>query len=246
MTEQDEQASRWDLWADQDVKTYGAKDPQTAATFLAKLSGPAGALELGAGIGLVARALAAHGVPVTALDISPEMCARIDTSRGDVAVTTVVGDMADIPVCGPFDLIYATTSTFYSLLSQQRQLSCLSNSARLLTPHGKIVLELFAPLRQGAVTHRQNLALRAFGEDNVDISATVHDPVSQRITFREIRIAATSMNVLPVEIRYTWPSELDLMARVAGLQLLHRYSGWDGGVFDANSVRHLSVYELML
>ncbi|MEU7822991.1 class I SAM-dependent methyltransferase [Catellatospora sp. NPDC049133] len=243
MSEATEQAAIWDRWAGEDVTTYGVKDPQTAADFLAPFAATGPALELGPGVGLVAMELARRGATVTGLEISPQMAEQIEQSRGDLPVTVQVGDMAAIPDIGPFALIYATNSTMFSLLTQQRQLDCFAGMARVLAPQGRIVLEAFAPHRQGAVTHRQNLALRALGEDLVDLSATIHDPATQRLTFREIRLAADQrVKVLPVETRYIWPSEMDLMARLAGLTLIERFNGYARGAYSADSVRHVSVY----
>lgn len=242
MTGPREAGTAWDRWTDADIRIYGVQKPEPIAAFLAKFAGTR-ALELGPGAGLVAFALAEHGVPVVALDISPNMCNRIEQHCGDRPVTAVVGDMTVIDIDGTFDLVYATTSTIFSLLTQQQQIDCFASMTRVLAPGGTIVLEAFAPLRQGAVVHRQNLALRAFDEDRVDLSATIHEPASQRITFREVRMAdGQPPQVLPVNIRYAWPSELDLMARLAGLTLIDRFGGWDHRPYDANCPRHVSVY----
>lgn len=243
MIERVDRASAWDRWSDADIQTYGVKDPAPIASFLAKVGGGRSALELGPGAGLVAFALADCGIPVVALDISANMCARIERDRGARPVTAVVGDMTTIDIEGSFDVIYATTSTFFSLLSQQEQIDCFASMSRVLAPDGRVVLEAFAPLRQGAVVHRQNLALRAFTDEAVDVSATIHEPATQRITFREVRMThGQPMAVLPVDIRYAWPSEMDLMARLAGLTLLDRFGGWDQRAYDANCPRHVSVY----
>jgi cyclopropane fatty-acyl-phospholipid synthase-like methyltransferase len=242
MTGPHDTAAAWERWTDADIRIYGVQKPEPIAAFLAKYAG-ARALELGPGAGVVAYALAEHGVPVVALDISANMCERIEQHRAGRPVTAVVGDMTVIDVDGTFDLVYSTTSTIFSLLTQQQQIDCFANMARVLAPGGTVALEAFAPLRQGAVVHRQNLALRAFDDDRVDLSATVHDPAAQRITFREVRMTdGQPLTVLPVDIRYAWPSELDLMARLAGLILIDRFGAWDRRPYDANCPRHVSVY----
>lgn len=242
MTGSPDMAAAWDRWTDDDVRIYGVRDPAPIAVFLAGCAGNR-ALELGPGGGVVAFALADRGVPVVALDISPTMCARIERDRGARPVTPVVGDMSVIDVDGSFDLVYSTTSTLFSLVTQQQQIDCFASMARVLAPGGTVVVEAFAPLRQGAVVHRQNVALRAFDDDRVDVSATVHDPATQRVTFREVRMEdGCTLVVLPVDIRYVWPSELDLMARLAGLRLVDRFGGWDRRRYDATCPRHVSVY----
>lgn len=244
MPQQHDQANNWDRWADQDVNTYGAKDPKSPAAFLAGYAtGGSRALELGPGVGTVAKELAAHGIEVVGIDISPQMVARMTAHCAGLPVTAIVGDMADADIPGPFHLVYATTSTIYSLLTQARQRDCFANVAKVLARAGRFVVDAFVPLKQGAVMHRQNVALRALGEDNVDISATIHDPSTQRITFREVRMSGCEgLSVLPVEIRYIHPSEMDLMAALAGLELLERFGDWDRGAFGPGSTRHISVY----
>lgn len=236
-------AAAWDRWTDEDIQAYGIKDPTSAAAFLAKRCGGGRALELGPGAGHVAIALADLGTPVVALDISEKMCARIDHNRGTRPVTAIVGDMTNIDVNGQFDLIYSTTSTIFSLLTQEEQVTCFASMARVLVAGGKAVVQASAPLRRGSVLHRTNLAVRDFGDECLGLSATTHNPATQRVTFREITIAnGQPASVLPVETRYAFPSELDLMARLAGLRLLDRFGGWDERVYDASSVQHVSVY----
>ncbi len=243
MAESEEQAARWDLWASHDDRVFATADPRPAGMFLAKIAAGGHALELGAATGRVAVALAEQGVPVTALDISPEMIRRIEDARGSLPVTARVGDMAEVPVDGAFSLVYATLSTFFGLLTQERQIECFTNVARVLAPDGKFVIEAFVPLRQGIVTRGQQLAIRAMAPGCVDLSATLHDAANQRITFQEIRVDADGLRMLPIEIRYVWPSELDLMARLAGMSLHARYGDWDCGAFSSASLRHISLYE---
>jgi len=239
-----DQAAQWDRWADEDVLTYGVKNPAGAADFLRMCAPTNGrALELGPGVGLVARELAVRGIEVVGLDISPQMVERLTRTCRNLPVTGVVGNMAEINVPGPFDLVYATNSTIYSLLTQEEQLACFTNVAKILNAGGRFVVEAFAPLRQGAVKLRQNLALRALvGDDVVDLSATDHDPATQRLTFREIRIGNDGSKVLPVDIRYIWPSEMNLLAQLAGMHVADRFSGYDGSPYTSDSVRHVSVY----
>jgi SAM-dependent methyltransferase len=242
VSEQHEQAARWDRWAEQDVRVFGTHDPRPATTFLAKLAGGERALELGPGAGQVAMALAEHGIPVTALEISPQMAKHIEQRKGELPVTVQVGDMAEFDVDGQFNLIYTTTSTFYSLLTQQRQIDCFSSVARALTGDGRFVIDAFVPLKVPAVLGSQVVSLRDLTPDLVDLSATKHNPVTQRILFQEVRLESAGMRILPIEIRYAWPSELDLMARLVGLCLVGRYSGWDEQPYGSSSTRHVSVY----
>lgn len=242
MTERDDQEARWNAWAEQDDRVFSTTDPRAASLFLAKLAGGGRALDLGAATGRVALAVAAQGVPVTALDISPAMVQRITEAAENLPVTAQIGDMAEVEVDGVFNVVFTTLSSFFGLLTQERQIACFRNVANVLAPGGYFVIEAFAPLRQAIVTHRQQIAIRDLSTEHVDLSATMHDPATQRITFQEIRFNPDGMRMLPIEIRYAWPSELDLMARLAGLSLRARFCDWEEGRFGPGSSHHVSLY----
>ncbi|MFJ2087537.1 class I SAM-dependent methyltransferase [Micromonospora chokoriensis] len=241
MSEPSDQASRWDAWADDDDALFGVPDPHHAATFLSDLAGSGPVLDLGAGTGRVATAIASHGIPVTALDISPAMVRRLKEVAGELPIDTVIGDMAEPPVDGPYSLVYTTHSTIFSLLTQTRQVACFASAARVLTPNGCFVIDAFIPSGR---TTPSGLAVRALSAAHVDLSITVHDPLHQRMTFQEVRLSNGNLRLLPIEIRYAAPSELDLMAGMAGMALVARYANWDRAELARGSQRHVSVYKL--
>ena len=199
------------------VGAYGLAT-EAAVDVLARLAGEAGtALELGIGTGRVALPLAARGVAVTGIDASARMLARLRAKPGGADVAVTVGDMAEVAVPGPFDLVYVVASTLYCLPDQNRQLTCLSNAAGRLRPGGHLVVEAFIP-----------------------------DPSrferGQRVEARAV--TADGIRLYPVQVRYIWPTELDLMARIAGLTLVRRGGGWSGEAYTAASATHVSVYRL--
>ncbi|GIF76656.1 class I SAM-dependent methyltransferase [Asanoa siamensis] len=219
-------------------------DPTPAVDFLAGLV-PAGgrALELAVGTGRVAVPLAARGVTVDGIEGSAAMVERMRTKPGGVGIHTVVGDMADLAgLDGPYDLAYLVYNTLFNLPTQERQIDCFRNVARVLAPGGRFVVEAFVQ-DLTVFTNGQRVNTRALTEDEVRMEYELHDPVAQTVTYQRVTIDATGRTTLrPLLLRYCWPSELDLMARLAGLRLTARYTDWDRSPFTKDSRRHVSVY----
>ncbi|GIF45935.1 methyltransferase family protein [Asanoa ferruginea] len=219
-------------------------DPGPAVAFLSKLV-PAGGrvLELATGTGRVAIPLAATGVAVDGIEGSIEMVERMRARPGGAEISTVVGDMADLDgLDGPYDLAYLVFNTLFNLTSQERQIDCFRNVARVLAPGGLFVIEAF--VQDLTVFDRgQRVNTRALSEDVVDMEYQLHDPVAQTVTYQRVTIDAAGTTLRPLLLRYAWPSELDLMARLAGLRRAARYSGWDSAPFTKTSNQHVTVYE---
>ncbi|WP_217281379.1 class I SAM-dependent methyltransferase [Kibdelosporangium persicum] len=214
---------------------------QTRATvdFLAGLARGGRALELGVGTGRVALPLAARGIAVHGIDASVKMVDRLRRKAGATPVTTSVGDFGDVAVSGMFDLVYVVFNTFYGLSTQDAQVECFRRVAARLRPGGAFVVEAFVPNHarfdgKGPVT--------ANGADSGRLEVARHDPVRQQVFARQVLHTGDGMRMLPVHMRYVWPAELDLMARVAGLRPTGRYGGWCGEPFMAASSDHVSVY----
>jgi SAM-dependent methyltransferase len=217
-------------------------DPGDCADRLAELAGPGPALELGIGTGRVALPLAARGVEVHGIDASAAMVERLRAKPGGDAVAVTFGDFAGVPVEGRYPLVYVVFNTFFSLLTQDDQVRCFAAVADHLAPGGAFVLTGFVPdptLYRGG----QSLRTTELGLDLVRIDAALHDPVAQRVDFQHVLLGGDGVRLYPGAIRYAWPSELDLMARMAGLSLRERWGGWRREPFDAASTGHVSVYE---
>ena len=217
-------------------------DPAATVEFLAGLV-PVGSrvLELAVGTGRVALPLAARGFAVEGVDGSPAMVERMRAKPGGESIPTVIGDLADVPVTGPFALAYLVFNTLYNLPDQARQVDCFRNVARVLEPGGRFVVECFVqdltafdPAGQ-ATSH--NLS-----EDAVTVEFSVHDPVAQAVTYQYLSFDADGTTLRPLRQRYIWPSEMDLMAQLAGLRPHSRYQDWDRSPFTGASRRHVSVY----
>jgi SAM-dependent methyltransferase len=210
--------------------------------FLAKLAGTGHALDLGPGTGRVALPLARRGIPVTALDISPTVIENISAAAQELPIDLVVGDMADFTLRTTFDVVYSTWSTFFALLTQEEQASCFQCVSAALSPTGSFVVDVFSPINDPGVRSQSTVSVRAAEDDHVDLSYMRHRSVAQRIRFQEVRITASGNRLTPVDIRYAWPSEIDLMARLAGLRLTARYADWSGQPFLSSSYRNIAVY----
>ncbi len=205
-----------------------------------RLADGARVLELGAGTGRLAIPLAAAGLQVVGLDASERMLQRLQAKPGGEAVTTVHADMVAPPVAGPFDCVLIAFNTLFALSTQAEQIACLTACAALLAPRGEVVLDLAVPQPWRLRSDRPS------GEvvgGQVAMEVGDHDPVTQTIRSAKVLITPTDgIRTLPLRMRYAYPPELDLMARIAGLQLVSRAAGWGDEPFDRDSTRHVSVY----
>jgi SAM-dependent methyltransferase len=226
-----------------DRMTAAMPDPVDCVDRLAELAGPGPALELGIGTGRVALTLAARGVEVHGIDASAAMVDRLRAKPGGDAIPVTIGDFADVPVEGGYRLVYAVFNTFFSLLTQDDQVRCFQAVADRLTPDGAFALELFVPdptLHPGG----QSARVRHLDLDLARLDLALHDPVAQRVDFQSVLLAADGVRLLPGSVRYAWPAELDLMARLAGLRLRERWGGWRREPYTGStSSLYVAVYE---
>jgi SAM-dependent methyltransferase len=221
---------------------YSAReDTEGAVEFLAGLGTNGDVLELGIGTGRVALPLAARGINVHGIDASPAMVRRLRAKPGGEDISVTLGDFAEIPVQGKFCLIYVVFSTLFALLTQEAQVKCFQAAAEHLSEGGLFVLETFVP-DLARFDRGQRIDTIAVAVDHVRIDATIHDAVNQRCYVQHVQIEEKGIRLYPVQLRYVWPSELDLMARLAGLELRNRYGGWRNEPFTSASNRHVSVY----
>jgi SAM-dependent methyltransferase len=219
---------------------YAGHDP-AAVSLLAELARDGRALELGIGTGRVALPLAEQGVQVEGIDSSAAMVSKLRARPGGDGLPVTIGDFATIGVEGPFTLIYVVANTFFCLTSQEEQVQCFRSVASHLTPDGIFLIEAFVP-DPTRYTRGQIVQAGRVETDSVVLEVSRHDPVHQQSVSQQIRITESGIELYPVQVRYAWPSELDLMAQLAGLQLLDRWGGWRREPFTAASTRHVSIY----
>ena len=223
-----------------DEETRVAPDP--AVAFLAPLAAGGRALELGIGTGRVALPLAARGVEVHGIDASEAMVAKLRAKPGGRGLAVTIGDLADVGVDGPFDLVFVAVSTLFALVTQDDQARCFANVAAHLTRGGVFVVDAFVPDPR-LFSAGQGLGAHRVEAQEVELVAARHDPVAQRVRSLQIRLTDAGPRLYPMETRYAWPTELDLMARLAGLRLRERVGGWGREPFTERSRAHVSVYE---
>jgi SAM-dependent methyltransferase len=244
MSSFDDPSFTGDNWARRypDADLSDGPDPGPAVAFLAELAGPgARVLELAVGGGRVARPLSRAGVRVEGVEASAEVARRLAASPEGDAIPVVVADMADVPVDGPFDVVYVVWNSLYNLGTQERQVECVRNVARVLRPGGTFVTECFVP---DLAQYDRQVVADDVTEESVALSVYRHEPHRQLLTKQRVTLTEQGIRLLPVRLRYLWPSELDLMARLAGLRLRARYGDWRRTPFGPVSTDHVSVYEL--
>jgi SAM-dependent methyltransferase len=233
----DRWAAIYDEWV-----THVRMDADTAAGFLASLAGGGPALELAIGTGRVALPLKARGVEVHGIDASDAMVAKLREKPGGADIPVTMGDFADVGVDGSYPLIYVPFNTFFGLLKQDDQLRCFRNVASHLTDDGVFVVEAFVP-DTTRFDRGQRLQAMRVDLDETHFEVAVHDPVEQRVTTNILVVKDGAIDQYPVQLRYAYPAELDLMAQLAGMRLRDRFGGWNREPFTAASGAHVSVYE---
>lgn len=214
---------------------------QHAIDTLADLAQNGRALELGIGTGRIALPLSERNVDVHGIDAAPSMISRLRSKPGSERITVTTGSFADIPVDGEFALVYVVFNTFFALPSQEEQVRCFRNVAAHLSPDGSFVIEAFVPNMARFTGGQVNWATRVT-EDLVELDVGRHDQATQRVVSQKVVITDGNVRLYPVQIRYAWPSELDLMAQLAGLQLRERWSNWNREPFTSESGKHISIY----
>ena len=207
---------------------------------LVGLAGDGRALELASGTGRVALPLSARGVEVHGIELSRPMVDQMLAKPGAERVAVTIGDMATTRVAGTFRLVYLVFNTIGNLLTQDEQVACFANAAAHLEPGGCFVVELVVPeLRRLAPGERHVL----FAAEAHHLGVDEYDVVDQRLVSHHHWIDdAGGVTRTSTPQRYAWPAELDLMARLAGLQLRHRWGDWDRRPFTADSPSHVSVW----
>lgn len=199
--------------------------------FLLPLAG-GGALELAIGTGRIAVPLAARGVGVAGIDLSPDMVARLRRKTSEIPVA--IGDYATTRVDGTFSLAYIVFNSISNQTTQEGQVATFANAAAHLEPGGWFVVEVGVPNRQ---------ALEVFDLSDTHVGVDEFDAATQRAVSHHFTLVDGRWERLSMPFRSVSPAELDLMARLAGLELCERWGGWDRSPFTAESTKHVSVWK---
>ncbi|QSB13271.1 class I SAM-dependent methyltransferase [Natronosporangium hydrolyticum] len=209
---------------------------------LAELAGDGRALEFAVGTGRVAVPLAARGVPVNGIELSPSMVEQLRTKADEATIPVVVGDMATETAPGQYTLVYLVYNTISNLLTQAEQVACFRNAARHLLPGGRFVIELGVPELRKLPPGQQAVV---FGSAPGYIGLDTYDVLRQHLVSHHFRLdESRRARLFRSRHRYVWPAELDLMAQLAGFELERRDADWAGAEFTAESPSHVSIYRL--
>lgn len=209
---------------------------------LVELAGPGPVLELGVGTGRLALPLAERGLEVHGIDNSPAMLEELAAKPGGDRVQVTVGDFAEVGVEGRFPLVFVAANTLFLLPTQEQQVRCFQTVAEHLSDGGVFVVDVFVP-DLSLYDHDQSVRLQRLSVDGVVLTVAQHDLVAQQIQAQQILLGADRVRLVPSVLRYAWPAELDLMARLAGMRLRERWGGWRREPFTAASRAHVSLYE---
>jgi SAM-dependent methyltransferase len=225
---------------DESADVFGPGGVAATVEVLARLAGSGRALELGVGTGRIALPLAARGVPVHGIDLSRAMVGRLRAKPGGDAIGVSIGDFASTRVDGTFRLVYLVFNTIMNLTSQAAQVACFRTAAAHLEPGGCFVIEVRVPELRRLPPGQTVLPWHVSPDRSVFYS---YDTVTQAMQGHYIEFTDGRGEYSSIPFRYVWPSELDLMAELAGLARQDRWAGWAGEPFTSDSTTHVSVWQ---
>ena len=225
---------------DADAERFDPAAVDPVIDVLVELAAGGRALELGIGTGRIALPLAQRGVPVHGIDLSKAMVARLRAKPGGEGIGVTIGDFAATTVDGSFSLAYLVCNTIMNLTTQAAQVACFRNVAAHLQPGGRFVIDVGIPQLQrlppGETFQVFSGSENYWGIDEYDVA-------TQGLRSHHLEVVDGRLERISMPFRYVWPAELDLMARLAGMTLRERWSGWKREPFTNESRKHVSVWE---
>jgi SAM-dependent methyltransferase len=219
---------------DDDARMFDPAVVDPTVDVLAELAGDGAALEFAIGTGRIALPLAQRGVPVHGIDLSEAMVARLLAKPGAEEIRVTIGDFATTRVEGAFSLVYLVFNTIGNLTTQDAQVACFENAAAHLVPGGCFVIEVGVP---------GSGPLEVFDLDDTHVGVDEYDAATQRLVSHHFSLVDDRWERRSIPFRSVGPGELDLMARLAGMTLRERWSGWKREPFTGESTKHVSVWE---
>ncbi len=231
-----------DLNADEYDALHNPGTTEDSVELISELAGKGDILELAIGTGRMAFPLAERGHKVSGFDASPAMLDILKSKPGGESIQTWVADMASFDLGRQFDFAFLVFNTLYNLTTQEDQVRCFQQVAQHLKPGGHFLVEAFMPSRE-QFENDQAVRTKHVGFDRVWLEAVQHDAVKQSLNYQRIRIGPEGTQLKPLPMRYVWPSELDLMARLAGLTPIARWGGWQKQPLASSSPFYVIVYQ---
>lgn len=214
-------------------------DEEAAVAALAELAGTKTALEFAIGTGRIALPLAKRGVRVDGIELSPDMVARLRTRPGGRDLDVRIGDMSTTSTGRTYPLVYLVFNTIFNLLTQDDQIRCFENAARHLDDDGVVLIEAAVP--SAWLPSNQYVNAERVEAGGVVLDVCRYDPATQVLDENHVRLDPNGVHLGPISCRLAWPTELDLMARLAGMRLLNRWGGWEREPYTGQG-KHVSVY----
>ncbi|MEO6125753.1 MAG: class I SAM-dependent methyltransferase [Ilumatobacteraceae bacterium] len=211
---------------------------------LADLAGDGSSVEFAIGTGRIAIPLAARGVRVHGIELSRAMAARLASKPGAEVIDVTIGDITVTRIEGEFSLAYLVFNTINNLTTQAAQVDCFRNAAAHLSPGGRFVVEVGVPALRRMPPGQDIVPFTACADDagNGTVGFDRYDVVTQQFSSHHVSVTNGAGRYRAIPFRYVWPSELDLMATIAGLELEHRWQDWARTLFTADSDKHVSVW----
>lgn len=235
-------AAYGEAWSRDYDRLYESRDdPAVVVAALGRLLAGRSLLELGIGTGRLAIPLHDAGWRVAGVEASSAMVDELRRRTGERNIEVHPGDIRSFSIEERFDVVLIAFSTLFLLPDQQSQLECLSHAVAHLVDGGVVVVEAFVPDHTRWADGKR-LALSRWATDGIEIEAARHDRAGQTIEVRYLALGSGEMTVRPLNLRYAWPSEIDLMALMAGAHRVRRWADWSGTPFDARSSGHVSIY----
>lgn len=230
-----------ELYAQEYDALHNPGTTEDCVNLIADLAHDRSILELAIGSGRIALPLKARGIDVCGFDASPDMLELLKQKPGGDEIETWVADMADFSVDRRFGFAYLIFNTLYNLTTQDAQVKCFQCVADQLEPGGQFLVEAFMPNRE---RFQDNQAVRTkhVSMNTAWLEAAQHNPVTQTIDYQRIRITDEGTRLMPLAMRYVWPSELDLMAALAGFEPVVKWGGWHKQPLTPSSDMYVALY----
>lgn len=221
---------------------YQRGDEDSAAAFLAEFAKEGTALEFAIGTGRIALPLAAKGIHVDGIELSPHMVEKLYAKSEGTPINVIVGDMCSVTTNQRYSLVYLVFNTIFNLLTADSQIRCFENAARHLEPNGYFIVEAALPHAWISPEKSDYVHAEYVGKETVGLDVARYDPVTQLLEENHVQFTTQGITMSPIVCRLITPGEMDLMARIAGMRLIQRFANWQRTAFDINSKAHVSIY----
>jgi len=221
---------------------YKRGDEEEAAAFLAEFAKDGSALEFAIGTGRIALPLTSKGIQVDGIELSPHMVEQLRVKPDGQNIHVIIGDMSSATTNRHYPLVYLVFNTIFNLLTADDQIRCFENAARHLTPNGYFIVETALPHVWISPDKSDYVHTEYVDKETVGLDVARYDPVTQLLEENHVQFTVQGITMSPIVCRLITPGEMDLMARIAGMRLIQRFSNWQRTAFDINSKAHVSVY----